>query len=87
MITINSNLTGLTTSQEEECYKLVRAQFEKLYTEDYWHFSYEGNRYDINKHNCQVVFEIHSEEGSFNGMINLNSKNNPIKSSIRFLKY
>ena len=83
---ILTNTTELTITQEEKCYQTVKDQFELNVTDDYWHFSYEGNRLNLKSMRVQVVFEIHSEEGSFNGVVELNDKMNPLKSTVKFLK-
>ena len=83
---ILTNTTELTIVQEEKCYQMVKDQFESKITDDYWHFSYEGNRLNLKSMRVQVVFEIHSEEGSFNGVVELNDKMNPLKSTVKFLK-
>lgn len=84
---LRNNLKELSVEQEEKGYNLVKEVFESKITDDYWHFSYEGNRLNLKTLKVQLVFEIHSEEGSFNGMIEMNEKETSfLKSSIKFVK-
>jgi len=68
---------SLTEKQENIVRDFVVRQFEKLYTEDYWHFSTEY-LYDH-----KAVYEIHSEMGSFRAEISINNKK-PVKKSLSF---
>ena len=82
-----TNTTELTEAQEQKIYTTIKNVFEQQYTDDFWHFSNEGNLLDLISFRPKVVFEIHSEVGSFEATIELNSKKLPLKNTIKFKKH
>ena len=74
-----TNTTQLNVNQEENVYLAVKELFVKKFTDDYWHFSFEGTRLNLKSFNTQCVFEVHSEKGSFNILIDLNKNNKALK--------
>ena len=71
----------LTITQEDKAALTARKIFTNKVTDDFWHFSVEGLRFNtkIKKHQC--IFEIHSEEGSFNCFLDLHDKRQVLKKS------
>lgn len=86
MNTFCTNTTQLTENQENKIYSFVRQSFEKSYTDDYTHFSMIGNRLNFDSFNTEVLFEIHSEKGSFVGVVEINDKKQVLKKTLQFNK-
>ena len=80
---ILTNSIELTEKQLDNLHLIVREKFENDFTEDFWHFSFEGTRLNFDSMNQQCVFEVHSEKGSFNVFIDVNTKNKGLKSTIK----
>lgn len=78
-----TNTTQLNAKQEENVYVTVKEIFEKKFTDDYSHFSFEGTRLNLESFNAQCVYEIHSEKGSFNILIDLNKNKKALKSTFK----
>ena len=78
-----TNTVTLTENQENKVYLLVQKMFEEKFTQDFWHFSFEGTRLNLNSFNTQCVFEVHSSEGSFNVLIELNKNKKGLKSTFK----
>jgi len=78
-----TNTTQLTVTQEDNVYLLVKEIFEKKITSDFWHFSFNGTRLNLKSWNAQCIFEVHSEKGSFNVLIDLNEKKKGLKSTFK----
>lgn len=78
-----TNTTQLTVTQEDKVSLLVREIFEQKFTEDFWHFSFEGTRLNLESLNPQCVFEVHSSKGSFNVLIDLNKNKKGLKKSFK----
>jgi len=81
-----TNTTQLTIKQEDNVYSLVKDIFEERFTEDFWHFSFEGTRLNLHSLNVQCVFEVHSEKGSFNVLIDLNENKKGLKRTFQTIK-
>jgi hypothetical protein len=60
--------------------------FERKITTDIWHFSFEGTRLNLDSFNPQCVFEVHSEKGSFNILIDLNKNKKGLKSTFEIVE-
>ena len=84
--TITTNTTQLTRSQEDKVVMVSQDVFESTFTSDFWHFSLEGNRMNLTTFRTELVFEVHSSKGSFNGFVQLNNKKEMLKSTLRFEK-
>jgi len=78
-----TNTVTLTENQENKVYLLVQKMFEEKFTQDFWHFSFEGTRLNLNSFNTECVFEVHSSEGSFNVLIELNKNKKGLKSTFK----
>jgi len=81
-----TNTTQLTVNQEDKISLLVKEIFESKLTSDFWHFSFEGTRLNLESFNTQCVFEVHSSEGSFNVLIDLNKNKKGLKSTFKTIK-
>lgn len=81
-----TNTTQLNVNQEDNVCLTVREIFVKKFTDDYFHFSFEGTRLNLESFNTQCVFEVHSEKGSFNVLIDLNKNKKPLKSTFKTVK-
>ena len=79
-----TNTTTLTQSQEDAVRDLVAELFETKFTEDFWHFSFEGTRLNLKSMNTQCVFEVHSSKGSFNVLVDLNKSKKGLKKTIKY---
>jgi len=76
----------LTENQQDNLYLLVQSLFEKKYTNDYTHFSFEGTRLNFDSFNYEAIFEVYSIKGSFNILIDLNENKKGIKSTFKTIK-
>ncbi len=81
-----TNTTTLTVNQEDNVSLLVREIFEEKFTSDFWHFSFEGTRLNLKSSNVQCVFEVHSEKGSFNVLVDLNKNKKGLKSTFKTIE-
>ncbi len=81
-----TNTLQLTQNQEDKVYLLVKEVFENKFTEDFWHFSFEGTRLNLKSLNYQCVFEVHSSKGSFNVLVDLNENKKVLKSTIKVIE-
>jgi len=81
-----TNTTQLTANQYENAYLTVREIFEKKFTDDFWHFSFEGTRLNLKSFNAECVYEVHSEKGSFNILIDLNENKKALKSTFKTVR-
>ena len=81
-----TNTTELTIKQEDNVSLLVRDIFEEKFTNDFWHFSFEGTRLNLDSLNVQCVFEVHSEKGSFNVLIDINENKKGLKRTFKTIK-
>jgi hypothetical protein len=79
-----TNTTTLTQSQEDKVRDLVTELFESKFTEDFWHFSFEGTRLNLESMNNQCVFEVHSSKGSFNVLVDLNKSKKGLNKTVEF---
>lgn len=79
-----SNTIELTQGQKAKLHLFVNSKFESLFTDEYWHFSINGTRLNLKSMKQQCVFEIHSNKGSFWGLIDLNEKHEGLKRSLKF---
>lgn len=79
-----TNTTQLTETQQENIYQVVSKAFESKFTNDFWHFSNEGNLLDLSTMKTMVVFEVHSASGSFEATVLLNDNKKALKSTIKF---
>tara|TARA_R110000823_G_scaffold302094_1_gene423213 strand:- start:372 stop:629 length:258 start_codon:yes stop_codon:yes gene_type:complete len=84
-MTITNTIT-LTQSQEDAVRDLLTELFEIKFTEDFWHFSFEGTRLNLKSMNSQCVFEVHSSKGSFNVLVDLNKSKKALKKTVDFLE-
>ena len=78
-----TNTTQLTLKQEDNVHEIVTEIFERKITNDIWHFSFEGTRLNLDSFNPQCVFEVHSDKGSFNVLIDLNKNKKGLKSTFK----
>ena len=74
----------LTENQEDKLHLFVQGKFKSQFTDDFWHFSINGTRLNFKSMNHQVIFEIHSDSGSFWGLIDVNEKHGLLKRSLKF---
>ena len=80
---IITNPIQLTIEQEDSLSQLVTSIFEEKFTSDFWHFSFEGTRLNLESNNFECVFEVHSEKGSFNVLIDLNKNKKGLKKTFK----
>lgn len=72
---------SITVNQEEKALRTAQNLFESKVTDDFSHFEFMGLRLNLNTMNVQCIFEVHSEEGSFNCFLDLNEKKQVLKKS------
>lgn len=79
-----TNTIKLTEIQEDNVGNVAREIFEKRFTDDFTHFSFEGTNLNFkNMSNCICVFEVHSEIGSFCLTIELNENKKALKKTFK----
>ena len=81
---ILTDTVEFTEAQENKFRALIESIFTKEHTGDWTHFSFNGTRLNHKTLNFQCVHEIHTDQGSFWGLIDVNDKMEGIKSSIIF---
>ena len=81
-----TNTKQLTETQEELVAQEARAIFEKKFTEDFWHFSFEGTRLCFQSKRFECVFEVHSEAGSFCVTLELSEQGKALKKTFKAIE-
>lgn len=81
-----SNSTELTVTQEDKIIQLALNLFEEKITTDFWHFSFEGTRLNLDSKKMECCFEAHSDKGSFDLFIDLNENKQGLKRTFKAIK-
>lgn len=81
-----TNSIRLTVEEEETATDLVTRWFEKVNTEDFTHFSFEGTHLNLKSSAWAASWEVHADTGSFVVVCDLSKTKKVLKSTLRLVE-